>query len=671
MKKVFKIPEQAFAAMDFGGKGYMVEDDFFHTLLNYKIPYKEEEVREYFKYEKMFIRLPEGRMDFEAFKKAFFPKRFEGEDDNIKEEEFKLEKNLDENSKSEILIDRMLKIEKLLKDKFSNNFISIRKAFLNLDTDYDGFITAEDIARQFGKGNQKLDFRDLRTLIVNRDSKRIGRINFKDFCKWMGGVIEPTETFYFRHDSLRNPTYEESRKNDNAKHAKSKKVVSDAIMNSNLMKRIMDKIQTQWKTLKKAFSDLNQSKNGWIEKQDLKRYLTNWGLDITEEQFEDLYAFLDHDKDGHITYEDFKQSVGSIISPVEFLYFRQDIPPQRLVTCQHHNCWEATKGAGKYWFLHKKIVRDRSLQLLGKFQKSMKKDRWSSFLKELTQNCSDKKRLITKEKFLFLLERYNLFLDQMQKDDLLEFLSLKDEGINNEIDITPIWVELKQCKDINNVYTKIDLEKREDDQEMQNIHYKLQSISEKNFLYIISENTSFKELMREIKKCDLDSNGYLTLDELNIVFWQVYPKLEGRSMFKIFRPFGSIQNKSLINYKKWIAYIKAKLEKLPAKGEVKEIINEKLPDLEADHHEKLLTKDETEEIINKRLFSPNTKRMDNMKNNFLKAVKLHQGVEEIDLKDQKLSNDIIPNIDLKGKTHLEALLSPERNLPKLTLSNLK
>lgn len=166
----------------------------------------------------------------------------------------------------------------------------------------------------------------------------------------MGGVIEPTETFYFRHDSLRNPTYEESRKNDNAKHAKSKKVVSDAIMNSNLMKRIMDKIQTQWKTLKKAFSDLNQSKNGWIEKQDLKRYLTNWGLDITEEQFEDLYAFLDHDKDGQITYEDFKQSVGSIISPVEFLYFRQDIPPQRLVTCQHHNCWEATKGAGKYCF---------------------------------------------------------------------------------------------------------------------------------------------------------------------------------------------------------------------------------------------------------------------------------------------------------------------------------
>jgi len=85
------------------------------------------------------------------------------------------------NSKSEILVSRMLKIEKLLKEKFSNNWVSIRKAFLNLDTDYDGFITAEDIARQFGKDDQKLDFRDLRTLVLNRDSQRKGKINFKDF----------------------------------------------------------------------------------------------------------------------------------------------------------------------------------------------------------------------------------------------------------------------------------------------------------------------------------------------------------------------------------------------------------------------------------------------------------------------------------------------------------
>lgn len=35
-----------------------------------------------------------------------------------------------------------------------------------------------------------------------------------------------------------------------SREANLNKIVSDTIMNSNLMKRILDKIQTQWKTLK-------------------------------------------------------------------------------------------------------------------------------------------------------------------------------------------------------------------------------------------------------------------------------------------------------------------------------------------------------------------------------------------------------------------------------------
>ena len=38
----------------------------------------------------------------------------------------------------------------MLKERFSNNWDSVRKAFLGLDTDYDGFITVEDILRNFG-----------------------------------------------------------------------------------------------------------------------------------------------------------------------------------------------------------------------------------------------------------------------------------------------------------------------------------------------------------------------------------------------------------------------------------------------------------------------------------------------------------------------------------------
>ncbi|CAI2381224.1 unnamed protein product [Moneuplotes crassus] len=674
MKKVFKIPEQAFADLDFEGKGYLIEKDFFHTILNYKLPYTQEQIKEFLDYEKLFVRSPKGQMNFEGFKKAFFPKRFAGSNDDAHEEEFKLEKNLDENSKSEILVQRLLKLEEFIKEKFSSNFVSIRKAFLSLDTDYDGCITAEDIARQFGKVALKLDFRDLRTLMKNRDSKREGRINFQDFCKWMGGAIEPTETFYFRHDSLRNPQYEENL-HKQSKKIPSRKIVSDTIMNSNLMKRFFMKIQTQWKTLKKAFSDLNSSKNGWIQRDDLNRYLTNWGLDLTENQFEDLYSFLDHDKDGRITYEDFKKSVGSVISPVEFLYFRQDIAPQRLVTCQHENCWDETKGTGKYCSLHKKIIKDKSLMLLDKFQKTVKPKVWTQFLKDLLNSCIEK-TVIPKDKLIFILDRYGFILNDKEKDNLLESMNLRDEGNNIDIDIKPILIDLKQSKDINTAYNRIDLEKREDDIEQANITQKLLPISEENFVKELKENKSLlHSLFREIKKLDLDSNGYLTNDELNLVFSQVFPHLNGRSMHKIFKPYKSIQNKSLINYKKLISFLQARMNQVED-IETKESLKhdtEKLGPKELNEPHQLELDDQDLENKSNRCFSPNTKRMENMKSNFIKAIASEIGEDDMTHEDFGIPRIIDKPGELRNKTKLDALISPRKSrnnhLPQLTSTN--
>lgn len=53
-------------------------------------------------------------------------------------------------NQKEIIVDRLKKVEKMLRDRFSNNWDSVRKAFLGLDTDYDGCITVEDILRNFG-----------------------------------------------------------------------------------------------------------------------------------------------------------------------------------------------------------------------------------------------------------------------------------------------------------------------------------------------------------------------------------------------------------------------------------------------------------------------------------------------------------------------------------------
>ena len=68
----------------------------------------------------------------------------------------------------------------MLKVKFSNCFESVRKAFLALDQDYDGFITVEDILKYFAN-EQDLNYNDLLKLLYDKDSSKTGRLNYSDF----------------------------------------------------------------------------------------------------------------------------------------------------------------------------------------------------------------------------------------------------------------------------------------------------------------------------------------------------------------------------------------------------------------------------------------------------------------------------------------------------------
>jgi Ca2+-binding EF-hand superfamily protein len=111
-------------------------------------------------------------MNFDSFKKTFFPHLYLIEDsvdhdestdmpqgdlghyfDNLDEEsrrKHKLQSLVTNKAKhQEIIQERVKKLEKILRERFSH-FDSVRKAFLGLDTDYDGYITVEDILRYFG-----------------------------------------------------------------------------------------------------------------------------------------------------------------------------------------------------------------------------------------------------------------------------------------------------------------------------------------------------------------------------------------------------------------------------------------------------------------------------------------------------------------------------------------
>jgi hypothetical protein len=117
----------------------------------------------------------------------------------------------------------------------------VRKAFLALDSDYDGYITIEDMLRYFGS-DLKIEYDDLKKLMRDKDSKKKGRLNYSDFSRWIGFTINQSEGFYFRHDSWKNPGFENNLVKYN-KNIDSIQPSNIAANSTDLEAKVLSKIQ--------------------------------------------------------------------------------------------------------------------------------------------------------------------------------------------------------------------------------------------------------------------------------------------------------------------------------------------------------------------------------------------------------------------------------------------
>ena len=168
--------------------------------------------------------------------------------------------------------------------------------------DKDGQISSEDIMRYFGDAaNDSFDYVDLVKILEDLDSKKQGTLSYNDFCRWMGGAIHSSEGFYFRHDSEKNPPFDANlTKMQNCEQALRKAAKKQET--SELMMQLAQKIEFQWKTLKRAFKALNMGKSGKIQRSELKYFCDHWGFNCEQEQFDEIFNNLDIDRDGEISY---------------------------------------------------------------------------------------------------------------------------------------------------------------------------------------------------------------------------------------------------------------------------------------------------------------------------------------------------------------------------------
>lgn len=90
---------------------------------------------------------------------------------------------------------------------------------------------------------------------------------------------------------------------------------------------------------------------------------------------------------------------------------------------------------------------------------------------------------------------------------------------------------------------------------------KLESITEDFLIQVLTRDNKLASIVRDIKKIDKDNNGYVLINELNKIFKTYYQReLEGKTLNKVLRPYSSIQNKQLIDYKKFNLQLLQKLK---------------------------------------------------------------------------------------------------------------
>ena len=105
-------------------------------------------------------------MSFDAFKRTFFAHLHHTF--NIGGNDLGTTFNSEEQAVTvddqESLKDKRRKLETYMKEKFTKSWISVRKAFLDLDNDHDGYITHEDIIRYF-RTEKEFPYLDIKKLI--------------------------------------------------------------------------------------------------------------------------------------------------------------------------------------------------------------------------------------------------------------------------------------------------------------------------------------------------------------------------------------------------------------------------------------------------------------------------------------------------------------------------
>jgi len=181
-----------------------------------------------------------------------------------------------------------------------------------------------------------------------------------------------------------------------------------------------------------------------------------WGIQISDQKVQELFDYLDLDKDGKISYKDFQNTIGLEITPWEGLYFRQDKPVEKDATCKQQNCWNLLTGLSKFCALHQKLNLDRCIEHFQTLLAKLSKDEKDLFNEKLSRGMNiSKENTIEISMFIKILEVFTRSKLPLEIQDwYIESFQMRQDGNYKDLDITPL---MNRNTHLDQLYESIDL----------------------------------------------------------------------------------------------------------------------------------------------------------------------------------------------------------------------
>jgi Ca2+-binding EF-hand superfamily protein len=183
IKQRYPTIQIVLGTIDYRGKGSIFESDLLNFFKKFHFDYTDEEILNYIK--RLSLITANGKIDKAALAKAYYGHHFRNnfEAPELVSAVLKKQEEQDFNEASmhkinNVVSERLKRIENVIKTKLSSNWKQIRTAFLDIDTDYDGFVTVKDLTDLcYGA----FDIEEMKMLMKCRGSGKDYKIDFNKF----------------------------------------------------------------------------------------------------------------------------------------------------------------------------------------------------------------------------------------------------------------------------------------------------------------------------------------------------------------------------------------------------------------------------------------------------------------------------------------------------------